>query len=285
MKQYLFLALAALVFTSCSEDNDSIETIDESQDFETVTFQFSPYTMTSEPFSTRATTRAAGDPITITDVCTHLDIFIKDDADNITTINQTSSTTGYGSASIVLNKTKTYTIYAVGHSCSGAATLSEGVISFPDVNLSETFYYTDTFTPTASVKTCAMDRKVARFSLWITDVIPEEVTKITIQASSSGRKLNVDGTAADLAARTREFTSWTSAASGTLFSMNILPTSMTEATTMTFTVTAYNSSDETVETKTFRDYKTMYKGTFFTSNELTFSFSGTDWYSYDTVNF
>ena len=66
---------------------------------------------------------------------------------------------------------------------------------------------------------------------------------------------------------------------------------MTAETTMTFIVKAYNFSDEEIEAKTFTDahiqrgYKTVYKGTFFTSNALSMSFSATDWYSYDTINF
>lgn len=289
MKKYLFMALVALTVVSCSKEMDVFDSsMGESKDAETVTLSFSPFSITTEPFST---TRGAGDAVTLSDVCNRLDIFIKDDVGSITTINQSSSDTGFGTATVTLNSTKEYTIYAVAHTNSSAATLSEDVISFPDDNISEIFYYTDTFTPNTSTKVCTLDRKVAKFSIWMTDAIPEEVTKITIQASNSGTKLNTDGSAANLATRTKTFTSWTSAASGTLFSMLLLPTSMTAETTMTFTVTAYNSSDEEVETRTFtdvpirRDYKTMYKGAFFTSNALSISFSGTDWYSYDTVNF
>ena len=44
--------------------------------------------------------------------------------------------------SATLDKRNTYTLYVTGHKADGEATISDGIISFPDDKVKDTFLYT-----------------------------------------------------------------------------------------------------------------------------------------------
>lgn len=285
MKKLMCLMMMLGLLASCSSGNEDFESANISEDEIPFTFTVSPYVI--EPM-----TRGAGDPVTITSVCSKIDLFLVCGDDDVISAHQVSTDTNYGTISVVLNKKKTYSVYLVAHNSTSAATLSgdKTYISFADDNITDTYYYTGSLTPTTSSLTCAMTHTVARFSVWITDAFPSTVDKVVINTSDSGKKLAVTGVGTDVGSLDKVFTSWTSASSGTMLSMNVLPTSVTESVTMDFTVTAYEGT-VVRQSRPFNDvtmragYKTMYKGEFFIDNPFGFSLSGIDWYSYDTVDF
>ena len=144
MKKLLFMALAALWLVGCSE----AEQTEQSEELTKVSLSFSPYEQSTMARTTRAASSIAG-------IVTHLDVWI---TDGTTTqdIHQTSSDADFGSLSVTLNKTKTYTIYAIGHKADGA-TLSDGVISFTNDKVTHAMFYTTTFTPSETTSlSCLM---------------------------------------------------------------------------------------------------------------------------------
>ena len=150
--------LTALVLAACSSDEEL------KNEKTTVTINFSPYNV--EPM-----TRAA---VSIADVVTKLDVWITDGT-TTTDLHQSSSDDGFGSLAVTLDKTKTYTLYAVAHKCTSAATLADGVISFPDDKVTHSMFYTTTFSPATTTNlSCLMQRIVADFRLEITDDIPAD---------------------------------------------------------------------------------------------------------------
>ena len=118
MKKLLFMALAALWLVGCSE----AEQTEQSDELTKVSLSFSPYEQSAMARTTRAASSIAG-------IVTHLDVWIYESGSEVADIHQTSADADFGSLSVTLNKTKTYTIYAIGHKADGA-TLSDGVISF-----------------------------------------------------------------------------------------------------------------------------------------------------------
>lgn len=244
-----------------------------------VTFSFSSFTM--EPMTKGS--------VDVTSVATRIDLLIKDGNTTVATINLSSPS--YTAEEITLNKTKTYTVYAFAHSYESAVTIAnDGSVSLPNTNVTDTFYGVASFNPTQTLE-CELVRITARFSIWITDAIPEGVDRFVLSASSGATGFNIPNhTVPGTAAVTKSFTSWTSAESGTMFSMYIVPNSVTDAATSNFTVTAYSGNDVVVS-ETFTNvqirsnYKTMYKGEFFTANTLSFSLTTDTWNNYDIVEF
>ena len=277
MKKLVIFALLISAFVSCSKNEEDILPVSNNE--EVVTLTFSPYTM-------EAITRSAS---AISDFADRLDIWIVQ-GENTTTYHQVKTDNGFGSLTLALDRNKSYTLYAIASKFSEAVTLENGIFTFPDPNITDCFYYTTTFTPTKSSISCTMNRVIAKFSIWMTDEIPATVKKFVISISESGTKLTTSGTAAEIATRTREFTSWSSVASGTIFNVQVIPTSMTDKVKMTFTVTAYDANDQVVTAVTFEDvdikvdYKSTYKGDFFSANSG-FTFLGTPINEYEIVEF
>ena len=163
MRKLLFLATFCAAFCACA--NDASEVM-EDEETELVTLTFSPYEQSAMARTTRAATSIAS-------VVNHLDVWITDGT-TTTDLHQTSTDAGFGTVSMTLDKTKTYTLYAMGHKADGA-TLTDGVISFTDDKVTHSMYYTTTFSPaTTTSLSCLMQRIVADFRLEITDDIPTE---------------------------------------------------------------------------------------------------------------
>lgn len=270
MRKFFFLALAAILLAGCSNERE-----DETINSQKVVLTFSPYEMT-------AMTRAA----LTSSVASRLDVWLVEGS-NTTDIHQASTDEDFGTLSVVLNKTKTYTLYAMAHKGDGAATLSDGVISFPDDKVKDTFWYTTTFTPSTTTSiNAAMTRIVAQFRLMITDDIPEEVKKVRITLSDVFDRWNVS-------------TGWTHGLDrvstisygGTSSNFSVFAIVTDAQTTHTVTVDALDNDDAVVKSRTFEDvplrngYKTQYQGVFFTDVSTSATFTVSDWSEYDTVNF
>ena len=114
-------------------------------------------------------TRAA---VSIADVVTKLDVWIYESGSEVTAIHQAGFGCWLRFMTVTLDKTKTYTLYAVGHKGGRGGDGSDGVISFTDDKVTHMFYST-TFSPaTTTSLSCLMNRIVADFRLEITDDIP-----------------------------------------------------------------------------------------------------------------
>ena len=291
MKKVFFLALAISgAVTSCAPSDEpaianvSVDVKFPSSDTDTlVTISFVNPTFSMEPMSSR--TRAA-----LSTVSTKLDLWL-DDGNDVIAVNQTSSDVEFGSVSLTLNKLKTYTLYAIAHKCDAAATLADGVISFPDDKVKDTFWYTTTFSPaTATTVNCVMSRIVSMFRIETTDAVPTDVKKIRITQRNVFDRWNVSTGATHNLDRISTINVTSTAADGTVALSAYAIVSDTE-TTHDIIVEALDESDGVIQSRTFADvplrngYKTVYRGAFFTDADMSLSFTTSDWSEYDTTNF
>ena len=279
MKKLLFMALAALWLVGCSEQSEQTEQSDE---LTKVSLSFSPYEQSAMARTTRAASSIAG-------IVTHLDVWI---TDGTTTqdIHQTSSDADFGSLSVTLNKTKTYTIYAIGHKADGA-TLSDGVISFTNDKVTHAMFYTTTFTPSETTSlSCLMTRIVSQFSFSTTDQVPANVTKMSLTVNDVYDRWNVSTGATHSLNRTSTFENFSKKADGTV-TFNIFSIVTDAQTTHDITVTAYDAQDNIVQQRTFTNvplrngYKTSYRGVYFTDTPTDAIFTVNDWNEYDEGTF
>ena len=268
------IALASMVLTACSSDN--MEELGVISDPTDVQMTFSPYEMS-------AMTRAA---VSIADVVTKLDVWIYESGSEVTAIHQTIADESFGSITVTLDKTKTYTLYAIGHKADGA-TLSDGVISFTDDKVTHSMFYTTTFSPaTTNSLNCLMNRIVADFRLEITDEIPTSAVKFRFTVSGVFDRWNVTsgGTHGVNRVSTINY-------GGTSAIFNVYAITTDAQTTHDITVTVLDENDQEVQTRTFVDvplrngYKTNYRGTFFIDTPMSMSFTVNDWNEYDVVDF
>ena len=261
----------AMMMNGCSADSE--QPVDEPTN---VTLTFSPYDI--EPM-TRTAASIAG-------VVNHLDVWIYESGSEVTAVHQSSSDAGFGSLSVTLNKTKTYTIYAVGHKADGA-TLSDGVISFADDKVTHAMFYSTTFSPATTTNlSCLMNRIVADFRLEITDNIPAECKSLRFTISDVFDRWNVTtgGTHGLDRVSTINY-------GGTSAIFNVYAIVTDASTTHDITVTALDENGQELQTQTFNDvplrngYKTSYRGTFFTDAPTTAALTVDDWNEYDVVTF
>ena len=263
-----------MVLTACSSDNGEEQRV-KSEEFTDVVLTFSPYEQTA---MTRAATSVAS-------VVTHLDVWITDGT-TTTDLHQTNADADFGSLTVTLNKTKTYTLYAVGHKADGA-TLSDGVISFTDDKVTHSMFYTTTFSPaTTTSLSCLMQRIVADFRLEITDDIPTSAVKFRFTISDVFDRWNVTTGATHQLDRVSTINY-----GGTSAIFNIYAITTDAQTTHDILVEALDENDRVVQSRTFADvplrngYKTNYRGTFFIDTPATAGFTVDDWNEYETVDF
>ena len=268
------IALASMVLTACSSDN--MEELGVISDHTDVQMTFSPYTM-------EAMTRTA---VSIADVVTKLDVWIYESGSEVTSIHQTTADATFGTVTTTLDKTKTYTLYAIGHKADGA-TLSDGVISFIDDKVTHAMFYTTTFSPaTTTSLSCLMNRIVADFRLEITDEIPTSAVKFRFTVSGVYDRWSVTTGATHGINRVSMINY-----GGTSAIFNVYAITTDAQTTHDITVTALDENDQEVQTRTFVDvplrngYKTNYRGTFFIDTPISMSFTVNDWNEYDVVDF
>lgn len=287
--KHLLLAafIAGLELTACSKADPvaQIDTELTAPDYEdTVTIHFAMPSYTIEPF-TRSTS--------ISQSVSRLDIYITDGT-TTSDIHQAQTDADFGSISVTLNRTKTYTLVAVAHKCNGNATISDGIITFPDEKVSHSMIYTTTFSPaTTTTINAEMTRIVGQFRFEVSDQVPDEVYTMTFNFSQSFTRWNyASAIGSNAIARTATFSNFSRTNEGTVtFNLFVIPTNLTDIYQMDITVTAYKENGDEIESKTFTNvpikagYKTTYHGQFFTTKSVTAAFTVADWNAFDTVNF
>ena len=270
-KFVFFWAAMAAMCVGCSSESDE-RRVSEPTD---VVLTFSPYDVSPM-------TRTA---VSIADVVNHLNVWLVSGGDVIA-LQQTTSDTNFGTLTATLDKTKTYTMYAVAHKADGA-TLTDGVVAFTDDKVTHSMWYTTTFSPSTTTSlACEMTRIVADFRLEITDDIPAAVKKLRFTVSDVFDRWSVTDGGTHSLDRTSIINY-----NGTSAVFNIYAIVTDAQTTHTVTVTALDENDQELQTRTFTDvplrngYKTNYRGTFFIDSQMTMSFTVGDWNEYDVVNF
>ena len=275
MKKVMII-LAAALLAACSNEKSDYSDYSE---YSEVTLTFSPYQM-------EALTRSA---VSIADVVNHLDVWIYESGSEVTAIHQTTASAGFGTVTATLDKTKTYTLYAIGHKADDA-TLADGVISFTDDKVTHAMFYTTTFSPaTTTSLSCLMNRIVADFRLDITDVFPDACKKLRFTISNVFDRWNVSTGGTHSLDRVS-----TISYGGTSAIFNVYAITTDAQTLHTVTVEALDNDGNALvpaQSKTFADvplrngYKTTYRGAFFTEENMTMTFTVDDWNEYDVVNF
>lgn len=275
MKKVMII-LAAALLAACSNEKSDYSDYSE---YSEVTLTFSPYQM-------EALTRSA---VSIADVVNHLDVWIYESGSEVVAIHQTTASAGFGTVTATLDKTKTYTLYAVGHKADGA-TLADGVISFTDDKVTHAMFYTTTFSPaTTTSLSCLMNRIVADFRLDITDDVPDACKKLRFTISNVFDRWNVSSGGTHSLDRVS-----TISYGGTSAVFNVYAITTDAQTLHTVTVEALDNDGNALvpaQVKVFENvplrngYKTTYRGAFFTEENMTMSFTVDDWNEFDTVNF
>lgn len=275
----LILALIGLTIISCSSCKKSTTTEPSPFGPETdlITLSFSPYNM--EPIRDD-----------ISAVVNRLDVWIIDGEDVYDYHQEKNTATSFGTFHITLNRTKTYTLYAVGHKADGPATLEDGLISFPNNKVTHSMFYTTTFSPaTTTVLECAMQRIVGMFKFTITDDLPDDIDHMQFTISESGTKFDVTNqTAANMIERVVTPTSMNPNTAGDyVFNIYIMADNMTQTKNLDITVRAIDENEGIIEERSFSDvpikngWVTHYTGTFFVTSELTINFTIGDWSNFD----
>ena len=275
----LILALIGLTIIYCSSCKKSTTTEPSpfGPDTDLITLSFSPYNM--EPIRDD-----------ISAVVNRLDVWIIDGEDVYDYHQEKNTATSFGTFHITLNRTKTYTLYAVGHKADGPATLEDGLISFPNNKVTHSMFYTTTFSPaTTTALECAMQRIVGMFKFTITDELHEDLDHIKFSLSETGLAFDVTTqTAANKAVREWIPSTMNPNANGDyVFNLFIIADNMTEIMNVDITVQAFDENDGIIEQREFTDvpikngWVTHYTGTFFVTSELTINFTIGDWSNFD----
>ena len=288
MKFYTLAVVAIAALTACTNDSAGEVMNDKTAE---VRMTFSPYEveqmtrMNSASGLTRAdgVTRAA-----VGDYATRLDVWLYEGGTEIQAVHQQSTDEGFASLSVRLEKSKTYTVYACAHKAAGAATLSNGVVSWPDDKVTHSFFYSQTFSPaTTTTLSCLMERIVGNFRLEITDAVPADVVRMTVDVGVSPTRWDVGGFGVNAVSRVSSFTP----AVGSSPALSVFLLAGSEEEKRDITVTAYDDTDAVVQQRVFEDvpiragYRSTYRGAFFTSGVVTMTFTTNDWMDYETVEF
>lgn len=279
MRTETFLCAIALVgCVSCSNENSVIN--DVVDDSETVTLNFSPAMDV-------AITRT---DVAISTLVSHLDVWIID-GENVQEVHQSSTDDGFGSVSVSLNKKKTYTIYAMAHKCASDATLEDGVISFPDDKITQSLWYTTTFSPATTTNlSCSMIRIVAGLSVTTTDAFPESVKKIRVTVYDTTNRWNVAGYGTNAVDKVSVINISSLKPDGTASLTTYIIATDVEAV-YDIKIEALDVDDNVVESRDFLDipmrnnYKTSLTGDFFVTTGTAFTLTASDWEIYDPIEF
>ena len=277
MKKTLMILSAVVALAACSSDESEKDVAQPAE----VTLKFSPYEVESM-------TRAA-----VADFASRLDVWIYEDGVEMHTVHQQATDDGYATLTVTLDKTKMYTLYAVAHNCNGAANLADGVVSFPDDKVSQSFFYTTTFTPATSTSlNCVMNRIVGMFRIETTDAKPDDTSAIRLTIYQTGNRWNVGGTSANVTDRVATVNLTSTHSDGTVaVSVYVMPDNMTDTKDVDILVETLKSDDIVKDSWTFNDvpiragYKTTYRGTLFVGTPTTATFAVSDWNEFNVVNF
>ena len=287
MKKMVFAMAAVMaavcVMTSCSQESEDMLNGQTVENETQVVLTFSPYEM-------EAMTRAAS---SISNYVTKLDVWITEST-NTTEVHQVSTDDGFGTVSVTLDKTKTYTLVAVAHRAGGAATLTDGVIAFPDEKVTHAMIYTTSFSPATTTNINAeMTRIVGMFRFEVSDQVPDDAYTMQFVLGSSYTRWNVaSAIGTNVQDRTATFNNFSKNNDGTAaFSIYIIPTNLTDTDHMDITVTALYENGDEYESKTFTGvpikagYKTTYHGQFFTTTATSAGFTVDDWSEFDVIDY
>ena len=293
-KMELMAVVCAAVMMGCSSGDDGQRVAYEQ---ESVTLTFCPYEMEPEngtatdaagTVASGAMTRAVA---SIAGVVSRLDVWIYESGSEVTAVHQVSTDDGFGTVSVSLDRTKTYTVYAMGHNSDEATTLADGAVSFPSDIIRESMFYTTTLSPaSASALSCEMQRVVGKLRIETTDNVPDGASYVTLGVAGAATKWNVDGSLGGLTGRTIRINGLGSRVGQTVaLNCHLLSTS-TGATNYDVVVTLYDGNDGVLMTRTFsavpirNGYKTTYRGQLFTGG-VTAAFTVGDWSEYEVVEF
>ena len=289
MKFYALAVIALTALTACT--NDGVGEVINHETAE-VRMTFTPYEMEPMTRANSASGLTRTDGVTraaVADYATRLDVWIYDGDTEVQAVHQQSTDEGFASLSVRLEKAKTYTVYACAHKAVGAATLSNGVVSWPDDKVTHSFFYSQTFSPaTTTTLSCLMERIVGNFRLEITDAVPEGVARMTVDIGVSPTRWNVGGFGENAVSRMSSFTP--AVGSSPILSVFIIADG-DEAELHDITVTAYDGEDAVVQQRVFEDvpiragYRSTYRGEFFTEADELMTFTVNDWMDYETVDF
>lgn len=274
------MLLAVALLTACSSDVDETKTKSE-KSVQEVTLTFSPYQVDE---MTRAVTSIAG-------IVTHLDVWLYESGREALAIHQSSDDADFGTVTATLDKTKTYTIYAVGHKAAGPATLANGIIAFPDDKTTHSMYFTTTFSPSTTTNlSCLMRRIVAQFRIETTDAVPADMKKIQITINDVFDHWSVTAGGTQLANHTHTISITSTAQDGTV-ALNVFAIVTDAQTLHTVTVTGLDANSGVVlSPRVFVDvplrngYRTTYRGSL-RNESVTGTFTVEDWQEYDVINF
>lgn len=260
----------SVVLSACSSD-DASKVSNETAE---VSIGFSGFT-----YEQTAMTRATQD---VGDVCTHLDIWISDGT-TTTAYHQATGDDGFGTLSVTLSLSKMYTLYAVAHKANGAASLEDGIISFPDDKVTHSFFISRAFTPTKGMSlNLTMDRIVALFQFNTADAVPDWCKTMRFTISNVYNKWNVSTGGTNQLDRVSTFQNFSTRDDGTV-TFNIYAIVTNASTNHTVLVEALNADGEVKESHTLVDvplrnnYRTIATGNFFTDAASAFSFKADDW--------
>ena len=281
MKKWYLFALLGLA--ACS-NNTTEEYIPQENELVEVSLSFPQFTITQEEMPTRATAN-------VSTVATHLDVWLIE-GENTIELNQATGDEGFGSISLTLDKTKTYTLYAIAHKGSAAATLSDGIITFPDNKVTHSFWYTTTFSPgTTTALSCTMNRIVGQFKLETADEVPIEVTKFRFSIPQTFTAWSTTGIGANKTDRVSEINLASRNQDGTA-TFNVFIIGSSEQELYDITVAALNSNNEIVKSHILEDvpiknnYRTTARGIFFTDEDVNMSMSIDDsWNEFDQYEY
>ena len=246
-----------------------------------VTINFSPYTL--EPIREVAT---------LSDNVNHLDVWIAQGDDTLQ-FHQTSADTDFGTVSAMLDRTKTYTLHAVGHKVDGAATLAGGIIRFPGDAVKHPMYATATFTPaTTTSLECTMQRICGMFKLIVQDAIPSTVDHFRFTISESGTRWNTATMeATNLIQREAVPSSMNPGSNGYVtFNIYVMADNLDDTKAVSITAAAEAQDNSVIKSRTFAavpikdGWVTTYQGEFFTDSWMIITFDCGGWESFDPVN-
>ncbi|WP_294913118.1 hypothetical protein [uncultured Prevotella sp.] len=291
MKKYFALAVAATMFTACTNEHTSYTGVVENEKAKVV--------ISFAPDDGETMTRAM---VPVGDVVNRLDVWLfegdamaaVEQTEAVAESHQTKDDDGFGSLSVTLDKNRTYTLYAVGHKESTSTSISGGVVSFPDTKKLQTLYYIRTFTPSETTTlSCMMKRAVGAFRVVFNDEVPEDVKKLSISTTQTPTQWSFPQLAgvSPSDSYTVEWTKWSKDKDGMLYFTVYVLGSDTE-TQHDFVVTAYGEDSSVLKSRTFtsvpirNNYMITYRGSFFLDTAFSSSFTVDDeWKTYDDVEY
>ena len=274
MKKLYIIMLAATMLAACTKPEPQGTT-------KQVTINFNPYQV--EPI--RATAA-------LSDNVNHLDVWICQGGDTLQ-FHQTSADTDFGTVSAMLDRTKTYTLHAVGHKVDGAATLSNGIIRFPGDAVKHPMYVTTTFTPATTTNLeCTMQRIVGMFKFIVQDAIPNTVDHFRFTISESGTRWNTATMAAtNLVQREAIPSSMNPGSNGYVtFNIYVMADNLDDTKAVSITAAAEAQDNSVIKSRTFAavpikdGWVTTYQGEFFTDSWMIITFDCDGWESFEPVN-